>query len=254
MSGCLSPPVPDENVAPVPTVATKTAAVTTIPTAPKPPTATAAPLHSPLYLPGFSVGQVTEYFEEVVLQMEYTDGIGDVTLVQKWTTPLCYRIEGNPTAEDAAVLTTFTADLNAVEGFPGMYEAAEGETENLTIRFLDQTAFYDAFYTVVGDEDAYGATWFYYYTDTNNIYTATIGCRTDMDQSERNSVLIEEIVNTLGFTDTVLREDSIVYQYSDDNTTLSDIDWLLLRLLYHPQMQCGMDAKACGDVIRELYY
>ena len=42
------------------------------------------PLHSPLYLPDCSTEQLIEYFNEVVLDMEYSDGVGDVTLVQKW--------------------------------------------------------------------------------------------------------------------------------------------------------------------------
>lgn len=29
---------------------------------------------------------------------------------------------------------------------------------------------------------------------------------------------------------------------------------LVLGLLYHPQIQCGMDAAACEAVIRSLYY
>ena len=66
--------------------------------------------------------------------------------------------------------------------------------------------------------------------------------------------MLEEIVNTLGITDTELREDSIVYQYSNDNLCLSDVDWLILKLLYHPRIECGMDADQCEAVIRELYY
>ena len=55
-------------------------------------------------------------------------------------------------------------------------------------------------------------------------------------------------------SDTVLRPDSIVYQYSNSNTALSEIDWLILTLLYHPEMRCGMDAESCEAVIRNLYY
>ena len=67
-------------------------------------------------------------------------------------------------------------------------------------------------------------------------------------------MLLEEVVNTLGISDTVLREDSITYQYSDFNICLSDVDWILLKLLYHPEMKNGMDSEACVSVIRKLYY
>ena len=81
-----------------------------------------------------------------------------------------------------------------------------------------------------------------------------MGYRTDIDQSTRTSVLIEEIINMLGVSDTVLRTDSIVYQYSNENTALSEMDWLILKLLYDPAIQCGMDVDGCRRVIQELYY
>ena len=46
-------------------------------------------------------------------------------------------------------------------------------------------------------------------------------------------MLVEEVINLLGINDTVLREDSIVYQYSSDITAPSEIDWVLIRLLLH---------------------
>jgi hypothetical protein len=146
------------------------------------------------------------------------------------------------------------AQLNEIPGFPGIYAREEGEPETLMIGFWDPENFNMYFWDFLNGEDAYGATQFWYYNDTNEIYTANVGYRTDIDQSTRTSVLIEEIINMLGVSDTVLRTDSIVYQYSNDNTALSDIDWLILKLLYHPEIQCGMDLDGCRTVIEELYY
>jgi len=232
----------------IPTTQT-TAAPTTMPA-----TAPTAPLHSPLYLPGYTTQQIREYFEEVVLHVEYSSGTGDASLVQKWTEPIRYRIFGTPTGEDLAVLEDFFEQLNAVPGFAGIRAAREGEAENLSLRFLNPDGFRDIFSAVVNGEEAYGAVQFWYYTNTNEIYTAQIGYRTDIDQTARSSILVEEIVNALGITDTILRTDSIVYQYSDDNMTLSEVDWLLLKLLYDPAIQCGMNADRCAAVIETLYY
>ena len=213
-----------------------------------------APAHSPLYLADYTPEQIWEYFEEVVLHMEYTDGTGNPALVQKWLTPLCYRISGSPTDEDLAILEDFFAQLNNVPGVPGIHPAAEGELHNLDIRFLDHQTFRLAFSATLNGEDAYGAAQFWYYTATNELHTANIGYRTDMDQETRASILIEEIINTLGITDTVLRTDSIVYQYSDENLTLSDVDWVILKLLYNPAIQCGMNAEQCRAIVQQLYY
>ena len=217
-------------------------------------TVSTVPLHSDLYDPAYSTEQIRTYFEEVVLHAEYTDGIGDSSLVQKWLSPIGYRIYGTPTEADLQVLNDLFAQLNQIPGFPGFYTAEAEGLEQLRISFLEPAVFRDAYSAVVGGEDATGATEYWYYTDTNEIHSARIGYRTDIDQSLRNSVLIEEIINTLGITDTVLRSDSITYQHSDFNTALSDLDWILLNLLYHPQMRCGMDAEACGIVLRRLYY
>ena len=51
----------------------------------------------------------------------------------------------------------------------------------------------------------------------------------------------------------MLRPDSIAYQLFSEPQELSREDELILKLLYHPQIQCGMDAEACERVIRELY-
>lgn len=212
------------------------------------------PLHSELYLPDYTAQQITEYFEEVVLNVEYSDGTGEANLVQKWLMPLYYRLYGTPTDTDKEVLNALCEQLNAIPGFPGIYPATEDYPENVSISFLEPETFDASFSEVINGEYAFGAVQFWYYTDSNEIYTGRIGCRTDIDQRERNSVLVEEVINMLGISDTVLRPDSITYQYSNENTRLSDVDLLILRLLCDPAIQCGMDAERCAAIIQELYY
>ncbi len=214
---------------------------------------TTAPEHTALYLPDVTTQQMLEYFEEVVLHMEYTDGTGNTSLVQKWIEPIRYRIYGDATEEDLAVLNGLFAQLNEIPGFPGIAGAGDEEPENLNISFLEPEDFTAAFSDILNGEDAYGGTQFWYYTATNEIYTANIGYRTDIDQSTRTSILIEEIINTLGISDTVLRTNSVVYQYSNENTALSNVDWVIVNLLYNPQIQCGMGIDECNAVVEELY-
>jgi hypothetical protein len=234
-----------ETMLPETTVPETTVPATTAPT---------EPLHSSLYREGFEVEEILTYFQEVTNQIEYTDGTGDPSLIQKWLTPMVYRIHGSPTEEDLQVLAEFCDQLNAVPGFPGIREAQEDEFENLTLSFLDPDSFRERFSDVVQGEDAWGATQYWYYTATNEIYSAAIGYRTDIPQADRSSIILEEIVNTLGISDSGRRSDSIVYQDSNENLCLSPVDWLILKLLYHPDMECSMDAAECESVIRELYY
>ena len=240
------PPVTTEEITEPPTTQPLTLPPeTTVPT---------LPAHSEFYVPGVSTEDMITYFNEVVLSMEYTDGDGDASLVQKWVSPIFYRIEGDPTEEDMAVLNDLFDTLNAIDGFPGFQPASDTMPEDMTIRFLDRASFNLAFSDTLHGETADGAAQFWYYNDTNIIYTARIGYRTDIDQAIRNSVIIEEIINCLGFNDTELRPDSIVYQYGSDVTRLSDIDLALIRLLYHPEIRCGMDVRQCREVLLRLYY
>lgn len=244
LTGCGAKKLPEESTAAV----TETAGAETAGAE------TAVSTHSELYLPGIEAEKMVQYFEEVVLNMEYTDGTGDATVVQKWLSPIRYRILGKPTEEDLVVLEGLFTQLNNIPGFPGIYPAEYEAQENMSLYFLEPDAFRERFSQVVHGEDAFGAAQFWYYTETNELHTAQIGYRTDLDQTTRNSVLVEEIINALGISDTVLRPDSIVYQYSNDNLHLSDEDLVILKLLYDPAVRCGMDAADCAAIVRERYF
>ncbi|MBQ5671406.1 MAG: S-layer homology domain-containing protein, partial [Oscillospiraceae bacterium] len=210
-----------------------------------------APVHSELYIEGLSVEDVIEYFDEVVLDAEFSTGDGDPSRVQEWTAPIYYMIHGSPTEADLVKLREFVAWLNTVEGFPGMYETDDFSKINLDIYFCDFQDMIDHlgdnFYGADG-----GVTFWYEYDE---IYDATICYRTDIGQYVRNSVILEEIYNGLGpVQDTWLRTDSIIYAGYSEPQTLTEIDELILKLLYHPDIKCGMNRAACEAVIRALYY
>lgn len=241
---------PPETTVPETTVPETTVPDTTVPETTVP--ETTLPPHSELYLEDVPPELLLTYWDEVVLQVEYDHGSGNPSLVQKWLEPIRCRVFGEPTEEDLLVLEGLFEELNRIDGFPGI--SLVEQDENLTLSFLGPEDFRNSFSDVVDGEDAWGATEFWYWTDTNDLYSARIGYRTDIDQLSRNSILLEEIINTLGITDTELREDSIVYQHSNDNLALSDVDWLILKLLYDPAIRPGMAAEECHRTLAELYY
>ena len=215
-----------------------------------PATTAPAPLHSPLYIPGISVEDVITYFNEVCLDAEIINS-GNPSLLQKWSQPICYTIHGAYTQEDLQIFTEYLQWLNTIEGFPGIMEASDPLYTNLDIHFCTQTDML----SLMGDHfiGTDGAVTFWY--DNNAIYNAIICYRTELDQQTRNSVILEEIYNGLGpIQDTSLRPDSIIYSGFSTPQELTEIDQLLLKLLYHPDMQCGMNAADCETIIRQLYY
>ena len=233
-----------------PTVTTE---ATTIPTTEPPVEETDPPLpeHSPLYIEGLDVEDVIWYFNEVCLATEYATGSGDPSLVQKWDEPVYYEILGDATEEDLVVIEDFFTWFNTVEGFFGAKPASDAHPANLRIYFTDEAGMTDVLGSDYTNMDG-GVR--YWYTD-NCIYTEDICILTRLDQTLRNSVILEELYNGTGLCqDTTIREDSIIYQYSSTNLSMSDIDKLLLQLAYHPAIRPGMNAEECENAIRNLYF
>ena len=203
-----------------------------------------------LYIQGLEVDDVIRYFNEVCLDAEFSHG-GDATKIQKWSSPIYYYVFGNRTAEDNEKLTSFTEWLNEIEGFPGIYETEDNVNANLRIFFGTDT---DMIVRLGEEYRGCDAGVKYWYRD-DVIYDAIICYRTDLDQTVRNSVILEEIYNGLGpVQDTTLRTDSIIYSGYSAPQALTEIDELILKLLYHPDIKCGMNAAECEAIIRELYH
>lgn len=241
LASCSSAPAQTEPEDPVPSVHTE-------PAESQPPTTVLE--HSPLYLEGLCVEELTAYFNEVCLDAEITHS-GDPSRLQKWTVPVYYQLNGSPTKEDLVILEEFTGWLNTIEGFPGIQETQDPLMANLQLHFCTE----QDMLTLMGEQFAGmdGAVTFWYQED--EIYSATICCRTDLSQTLRNSVIQEEIYNGLGpIQDTDLRPDSIIYSAYSEPQELSAVDELILKLLYHPRMLCGMNAEECAVLIHELYY
>ena len=244
LAGCEDFPEPVATTEPIPETspsAQPSVAETTVVT---------EPAHSPLFVEGLAVEDVIRYFNEVCLDAEIINS-GNASLLQKWISPIYYRLNGDPTEADIRVVTEFAAWLNTVEGFPGMVEAQAPDEANLQIHFCTQ----EDMLALMGQDftDMDGAVTFWYLD--NAIYDAIICCRTDLDQQLRNSVILEEIYNGLGpIQDTDLRPDSIIYSEYAEPQELTEIDALILKLLYHPQLLCGMNREECEAVIRQLYW
>ena len=206
--------------------------------------------HSEWYIPDLAVEDVIIYFNEVCLDSEYSYS-GNSKLVQKWNCPIYYELLGTPTKEDVQVIEGFCQWLNNVPGFPGIYESSGPAFTNLEIYFCPQEEIPER----MGDDFHFADGAVTYWYEENQIYSGIICCRSDIGQYLRNSVILEEMYNGMGAVqDTVLRPDSLIYQYYAEPQAMSEVDELIMRLLYSPYIDCGMDAEQCEAVIRRLYY
>ena len=205
------------------------------------------------HLDGFTADDIYGYFAEVVLSSEYSDGTGDTSVVQKWQHPITYSIDGSPTEEDRLLIEKFTAELSAVYGFPGMWEV-DKSIALVQITFCPLDELNERMGEAVNGEAADGAAQWWYDNTTNEIIREEICIRSDVSQEVRNSVILEEIVNGLGLgNDTDSRRDSVIYSGVSYPQELSDIDRLIIELLYNPAIRCGMSGEECRAVIEWMY-
>lgn len=208
------------------------------------------PAHSDLFIPFVTPEEMVTYFNEVCLDAEFVNS-GNASVLQRWENPIYYQIYGDPTDLDLQILNNMCQWLNTIDGFPGIYETAETWQENYSIYFCPQDELIDR----MGDEyyGVDGAFTFWY--NDNIIYDCTVCIRTDLDQEVRNSVILEELYNSLGpAQDTNLRQESIIYAGYSIPQALHPIDEVILKLLYHPDLLIGMDARDCEPIIHSLYY
>ena len=202
---------------------------------------------------GYTVDEVVTYFQEVVHYSEYSYGSGRADVVHKWEKPIYCQLNGNYTEEDRRTVQEIFYKLNQIEGFPGIYFSPDEQTTTVQIYFYDEATMLQEFGHLINYEAADGLMTYWYSNSTNAIVQADVCCRSDVPQTLRNSVIVEEIFNMLGMpNDTETRTDSILYQYGSSVTEPSELDWLLTRLLYDARMLCGYDREQSRDVIRIL--
>ncbi|MBR0137835.1 MAG: DUF2927 domain-containing protein [Erysipelotrichaceae bacterium] len=209
--------------------------------------------HSKNHIPFLSTDRLIRYFSEVVLKSEYMNNPDE--LVHKWNKPICYYYDPSISKTAAGLIDSFLRKLNKELPLKGVSRTDEPLKANVRIYFMKKNEIYKRVGNKVNYEDADGITFYNYSNRTGEIISGRVYYNIDMDKSIRKSVIREELVNLMGLgNDTILRKDSIIYQYGSDIEEPSRIDWLIMKLLYDERMKCGMNYSQCEQLIKELYY
>lgn len=184
---------------------------------------------------GYGAAEIIDYFCSVGLSAEYNES---PNAVLKWTGPVKYFISGEATQADRDKVASLAAALNAVAGFPGISEAASPDEANLSISFVDLEGMTEA---AGGAYNGYVTVWW----DSGVISRGEIYYRTDLEQSHRDAVIVEELCQSLGLLqDTYDHPESIFYQYHTEIDWPSPLDWAIIELLYSPELRPGMDEES----------
>ena len=109
------------------------------------------------------------------------------------------------------------------------------DSVNFTMRFLDYEEYTSASLAAIGDgyTDGYSSIWF----RGGEITDAEIGVCNDLSRTNKNHVILEEIIQALGLqNDTYDYPESLFYQGYNEPQWPCELDWFLIRFLYHPEL------------------
>lgn len=196
---------------------------------------------------GYTADEIIDYFCSVALGAEEGE---DFNHVIRWSSPTTCYVGGDYTSADIEKLDSLFASLNAVPGFPGIYRVDTETESTLQIYFVDNATMAGMFGG--GYEGHVQINW---YNASNEVYSGTIYISSELDRNTRDSVIVEETVQSLGLLkDTYDHPESIFYQYGSSVVWPCELDWAVINLLYSDAIRPGMtesDVKtAAASVVR----
>ena len=173
------------------------------------------------------------------------------TTLSRWKKPIRICLTGSPTAADRKDLNKFIMEVAThCPNVPNISVVKREQDANITIYYgpLNTLAAHVYFYKE-GNWGAFG----YHYDAKNGITRGQVGIATDKNNAaSKRHLLREELTGLLGLSnDHDLYSDSILYQPWTTVGQLSDVDWLMLNMLYDPDLRCGMSATQAYKILLE---
>lgn len=220
--------------------------------------------------------QVLDFFETVALQAEYSsedmpllsnNGSSDAVIATVTTHPLVkwtqdtiyYTINGEKSAPDTVtIIRKVITDLNEIPNLPEILPADEEHSADLTIEIGTQIAIQslqqtqsNGFNTIAYDLTDYhitrGAVYLYpMEINDTNMPANTNNSTTTMylTRNRINHIITEELTQTMGLpNDCTDYPESILDDDANEATSLSDLDKLILIMMYSDKFTNGMSAE-----------
>ena len=189
-----------------------------------------------------------ELFHICAFYPEY--GPKEEQTLTRWEQEIRIWVGGAPTREDLRVLDAFIAELpEKVPGLPDIRRVRQDTQSNIRIWFVPG---YLLPYYIEGYVEG---NWGFFHTEHpgGRILSGRIGIGADLtEQEERDHLILEELVGALGLPgDHNLYSDSILYDGWTVTSDLSEVDWRMLNMLYHPAVSPGMSWPEAQKALHE---
>ena len=193
----------------------------------------------------YKIENIMDIFDEVALAEEYISRPSS-TLIQKWNSPIYYYYK-NASVDDIKQIKKIAQLLNDIPEFPGMFEA-NSDHANLIIDFVDYNYLHAQ--TKVAGVEGYSENTF---AGDNIITKSNIMINYDLNQNIKNSVIAEEILHSIGLkNDTKKFKNSVLYDYGSLIEYPTDMDIILINILYDKSITYGMDINTVNNKIKSI--
>ena len=194
-----------------------------------------------------------EAFDVCALSMEYPDAGAQQGHLIRWSDGIRVYIGGNPTRKDLDIISAMFLNLALrVPELPNITLVSREEDSNVQFWFVPLKQLGDFLPGYVEGN------WGYFHLNYYNwmIREAQVGIATDVtDQKARNHLIQEEFTGALGLlNDHFLYSDSILYQPWTTVQQPSEVDWLMLNILYSPRLSPGMDKDKIHSILTEAWF
>ena len=173
------------------------------------------------------------------------------TRLTRWETAIRICVTGSPSKEDLRQLDRFIMDIAThCPNMPNIRVVNSQSDANIIIYYgplKELSKHLDSY-----REGNWGA-FSYWYDARNRMTSAKVAIATDVNTAaSKRHLLMEELTGVFGLTnDHELYSDSILYQEWTTVGELSEVDWLMLNMLYDPDLNCGMNAQEAYRILRE---
>ena len=173
----------------------------------------------------------------------------DRSTLCRWENEIKVYAGGSPTSDDVRELDAFLMELSfRVPLLPVVTRVSAEQEANVTIYYVPLNS-------MAAHVNSYvEGNWGYFsYSNyaSGEMAVGRIALANDVtNQRQRNHLMREELVGVLGLSnDHTLYADSIVYQPWTEVQELSEIDWLMLNMVYSPHVDSGMSYKEVYSVL-----
>jgi DUF2927 family protein len=196
------------------------------------------------------------FFKQVALSQVGSNS--GTKLTHKWRSTMKIFIEGNPTTEHIAKTQQTINEINSLssDGF-FIKLVSDISLSNCQIFFGSQEEYNSKYGDTFPNNNntSVGLSTFQYRFD-NIIDNGVIWVGTNNTNStQQKGVLLQELTHAIGFRNHAVGRKSVLnytLRPEETITKYTDIDLELIRLLYHPSMDVGLNDAQVDNILRDI--